>query len=168
MGGAPTTIQGPDVYAAMERGTVDGQSVGISACPTWGWCEVQKYATPEFLGCATWALLMNEKTYNSLPADIQKIIDEMAADNKYGMIGAKQLDQVSKKATQCFIDHGGVFVEWGDEVYDELDELFAPIWQAWIEEREAKGLNPRAALDAMYNALLELGVERPALGYKPQ
>jgi len=62
---------------------------------------------------------------------------------------------------------GGQFIDWSPEAMAELEELIAPIWEEWIAEKEAMGLPAREAVDSFYNGLVELGIEKPALGYTP-
>lgn len=167
MGASSAMFAGPEVYEALDRGTVEGQIVGRAAAPTWGWCEVMEYQTPKFQGTAKWAFFINENTYNDLPEDIQEIIDDMASDNTYGDIGARNLDQMAEEAQECLDEHGVEKVDWEQETWDELDELFAPIWEEWIQEREEMGLPAEEAVDAMYEIMQETGAEDPAIGYTP-
>jgi TRAP-type C4-dicarboxylate transport system substrate-binding protein len=71
MGGAPTIIPPPEVYTALQRGTVDGvgwPSIGIRDLK---WDEVLKYRIdPGFYGLDG-AVTINLDKWNSLPKDVQ-------------------------------------------------------------------------------------------------
>ncbi len=80
MGGAPTIIPPPEVYTALQRGTVDGlgwPSIGIRDLK---WDEVLKYRIdPGFYGLDG-AVTINLDKWNSLPKDVQdtmlKVVQE--------------------------------------------------------------------------------------------
>jgi TRAP-type C4-dicarboxylate transport system substrate-binding protein len=71
MGGAPTIIPPPEVYTALQRGTVDGlgwPSIGVRDLK---WDEVLKYRIdPGFYGLDG-AVTINLDKWNSLPKDVQ-------------------------------------------------------------------------------------------------
>ncbi|MCR4420060.1 MAG: TRAP transporter substrate-binding protein [Clostridia bacterium] len=168
MGGVPVFISGAEVYLALERGTVDGQMAGYAPFPQFKWCELTRYATEPGMGAGNWAFFMNEASYNKLPEDVRQVIDEMAANNEYGLIGAKNLDRMAAAGKQCLIDHGAQIIKWEPAALQELSEKNKAVWEKWISEREAKGLPAKKALDEMYRALKQLGVDDPAYGYIPQ
>ena len=153
---------------ALQTGTIDGHTKGYSPLPRFKWCEVAKYVTEPKLGSVFFAVFMNRKSYDRLPKDIQAIIGDMIKDNKYGLIAAKQMDQLTEAGRACLIKHSAQIVNWDPEALKELGERFKPIWDQWIGEREAKGLPARKALDLFYSLQVEMGIENPAVGYQPQ
>jgi hypothetical protein len=48
-----------------------------------------------------------------------------------------------------------------------MGDRFKLIWKSWVEENEKKGLPARQALNDFYHILEDLGVENPAVGYRP-
>ena len=168
MDAVPVSMAGAEVYMALQTGTIDGHTKGYSPLPRFKWCEVAKYVTEPKLGSVFFAVFMNRKSYDRLPKDIQSSIDDMIKDNKYGMIAAKQMDQLTEAGRSCLIKHGAQMVNWDPESIKELGERFKPIWDQWLEEREAKGLPARKALDLFYSLQVEMGIENPAVGYQPQ
>jgi TRAP-type C4-dicarboxylate transport system substrate-binding protein len=167
MDAVPVSMAGAEVYMALQTGTIDGHTKGYSPLPRFKWCEVAKYVTEPKLGSVFFAVFMNRKKYDKLPEDIQTIIDEMASDNKYGLIAAKQMDELTDKGKSCLLKHGAKIVNWEPAAMDELGKRFGPIWEKWIAEREAKGLPAREALDKFYSLQVEMGIENSAVGYVP-
>lgn len=51
---------------------------------------------------------------------------------------------------------------------EKMDKLLAPMWDQWVTDREAEGLPGREALNDLYAILVDLGVERPFVGYTPR
>lgn len=167
MEAVPVDMAGAEVYMALQTGTIDGHFKGYSPLPNFKWCEVTKYVTEPKLGSVFFAVAMNRKSYERLPKDIQKIIDEMANDPKYSVIAAKQMDDLTEVGRQCLIKHGVQFLEWERSSLEELGKRIRPVWEKWISEREAKGLPAKKALTLFYNEFEKMGVKIPAVGYRP-
>jgi TRAP-type C4-dicarboxylate transport system substrate-binding protein len=167
MGAVPVDMAGAEVYMALQTGTIDGHFKGYSPLPNFKWCEVAKYVTEPKLGAVFFAVFINRNTYNKLPKDIQAIIDEMAQDPKYGLIAAKQMDDLTEAGKQCLLKRGVQFLEWEPSALEELGKGLVPLWNKWIADREAKGLPARKALDQFYALQEKMGVKIPAVGYKP-
>jgi len=167
MGAVPVGMAGAEVYMALQTGTIDGHTKGYAPLPNFKWCEVAQYVTEPKLGSVFFAVFMNRSSYDKLPADIQAIIDEMVKDNKYGLIAAEQMDGLTENGKQCLLKNGAEIIQWEPSALDELGERFAPIWDEWITEREAKGLPAKEALDLFYSLQVEMGIENPAVGYTP-
>jgi TRAP-type C4-dicarboxylate transport system substrate-binding protein len=167
MGAVPVDMAGAEVYMALQTGTIDGHFKGYAPLPNFKWCEVTKYVTEPQMGSVFFAVFINRNTYNKLPKDIQGIIDEMAQDPKYGLIAAKQMDDLSEAGKQCLLKHGVQFLEWEPSALEELGKGLLPLWSKWIADREAKGLPARKTLDEFYTLQTNMGVKIPAIGYKP-
>jgi TRAP-type C4-dicarboxylate transport system substrate-binding protein len=168
MGAVPVVVTGPDVYPALQKGTVEGQLTGWCPMPQFKWCEVNHYATEPLIGGSPWAIGMNLDSYNKLPKNIQKIIDEMAQSDEYMLAAAQDLDRLNQVARDCFISKGGKITQWEPSALEELGAKTAPVWQKWITDNEAKGLQATKLVDAYYSALEQLGVKNPAIGYTPK
>ena len=82
LGANPIVIPPTEVYAALERHVVDGYcwpSVGIR---DWGWDKVTKFVVdPGFYNVPN-PVLINLKTWNSLPKKLQDILDEAAVEGE--------------------------------------------------------------------------------------
>ena len=163
----PVSMAGAEVIMALQTGTIDGHTKGYSPLPRFKWCEVAKYVTEPKLGSVFFAVFMNRKKYDKLPKDIQAIIDEMAEDNQYGLIAAKQMDDLTESGKTCLLKHEVQMLQWEPAALEELGKRFGPIWNTWIAEREAKGLPAKDALDLFYSLQVEMGIENPAVGYAP-
>ena len=78
LGASPVTMGSGEVYMAMQRGVVDGQTSGTTAMFDRKIYEVAKYLTitnhayPEFI------LAMNEKSFQKLSKEQQKIVTDAA------------------------------------------------------------------------------------------
>ncbi len=80
LGAAPVTMGAGEVYMALQRNTIDGQTSGTTAMMDRKMYEVSKYLTitnhafPEFIAS------MNLKSWNKLSADQKKAVQEAAKE----------------------------------------------------------------------------------------
>ena len=69
-----------EVYNALEQGVVDGQENTASNIYTKKFHEVQKYMTFSNHGYLGYAVIMNQKFWDKLPADAQQVITKTLKD----------------------------------------------------------------------------------------
>ncbi|MDI6755263.1 MAG: TRAP transporter substrate-binding protein [Thermodesulfobacteriota bacterium] len=150
LGGVPVDIAGPDVYLAMQRGTIDGTFHPWETAISYRWYEVAKYhTTMNFYLAGVFIVAMNLDTYNKLPKDVQKVIDKHSG--KYGAIevNAKGMwdkyDKVSFEEVKA--KPGREFFELSKEDLAKATELCRPVWDKWVADNEAKGLPGKKILD---------------------
>lgn len=80
LGAQPVNMAFAEVYSALERGTVDGAVSGPDAIPGLRLYEVAKYVTDLQLGQSPGHLIVSRKSWDALPADLKKVIEDMQAD----------------------------------------------------------------------------------------
>jgi TRAP-type C4-dicarboxylate transport system substrate-binding protein len=78
----PVEIATSDLGTSLERGLVDGCLLTWSAILSFGVKDVTKYHVECNVFSRTWMIVMNKRVWNSLPADLQKVImDNSGAKN---------------------------------------------------------------------------------------
>ncbi len=82
LGGSPVAMSQPETYEALQRGVVDATFCPIETLKGWKQGEVIDYVIDtSAIGYTTsMFVVMNNDKWNSLPADIQKIFDEVCAE----------------------------------------------------------------------------------------
>jgi C4-dicarboxylate-binding protein DctP len=80
LGCTTTPISGPEVYMALQRGTIDIGLTGIDTALARHYYEIQKYGTVVNNFTVIHPVFLNPKFWNSLPADLQQIIQECASE----------------------------------------------------------------------------------------
>ncbi|WP_221038020.1 TRAP transporter substrate-binding protein [Gelria sp. Kuro-4] len=80
LGADPTPMAWTEVYTALQQKTVDGEENPIQTIYTQKIYEVQKYIslTGHVYGAAV--IMVSKKTYDKLPADLQKVLVEAAQE----------------------------------------------------------------------------------------
>jgi len=83
-GAIPQVMAFSEVYTALQQGVVDGEENTPSNKYTQKMHEVQKYMTMSDHGVVMYAVVVNKKFWDGLPADIRKALGEaMAESTKY-------------------------------------------------------------------------------------
>jgi TRAP-type C4-dicarboxylate transport system substrate-binding protein len=77
LGWTPIPVPPMDLYSSLEKGVVDGAGTfEMDTLWAFGWGEVLKYITVVPVNQLPMFVVMNLDTWNSLPPDIQEIIDD--------------------------------------------------------------------------------------------
>lgn len=138
IGAAPTPMAMGELYTAMEQGVVEGLEVNTDSMYSQKFHEVAKFFVPTKHVLATCALVINEKFYQELPEDLQKVIDEATLEaEKYNNETVAQLD------SQCLeeMKEAGVIV-------NEVDiEAFKQAAKDVPQSLEKKGIWPEGLFD---------------------
>ncbi len=83
-GAIPQVMAFSEVYTALQQGVVDGEENTPSNKYTQKMHEVQKHMTLSDHGVVMYAVVVNKKFWDGLPADIRKVLSEaMAESTKY-------------------------------------------------------------------------------------
>ena len=91
LGATPQVMAFSEVYQALQTGVVDGQENTWSNIYTQKFFEVQKYFTMSNHGVIEYAVIVNKKFWDGLPADIRAALDSsMKEATKYANDIAKQ------------------------------------------------------------------------------
>ncbi len=158
LGAVPVFMTQADIYTALERGMIDGELFSWDGAAAFRIPEVTKYRTGNVdLTTGPLDIVMNRDVWNSLPPDIQKIIDEKGPEwsRRFGA----SFDQFDLESIQDFIDYDK---KAGNPPIYYLPEserarwvqAVQPVIDAWVAEMEAKGI-PGKAMVADLRALLE-------------
>jgi TRAP-type C4-dicarboxylate transport system substrate-binding protein len=96
LGAQPVVIPPPDVYAALERGVVDGLVWVAGLIRDWGWHEVVKYRVEPGFYNGVNIVLINKDVWDGLPDKLKKIIEESEIEAEKTAV-ARGNDHVAKE-----------------------------------------------------------------------
>ncbi|HXF89922.1 MAG TPA: TRAP transporter substrate-binding protein [Xanthobacteraceae bacterium] len=100
LGATPVDMPVTQIYNAIERGVIDGTMIPLSAMLDFKLLEVVKYLTVDApLGRSPFLVAMQRKRYESLPADLKKIIDDTTG-LEMSLGGARSYDKKNKAALE--------------------------------------------------------------------
>ena len=140
-GANPTPMALSEVFVALQTGVIDGQENPFTQIYSQNFHEVQKYLSLSGHVYTPAYLLTGKKTWDSLPADVQKILQDeavgmqewvyetaaqMETDLLEKMKGSVEINEVDK---QAFVDASGpIYDEFGSKVAgakEMIDEIQA-------------------------------------------
>ncbi|WP_291587358.1 TRAP transporter substrate-binding protein [Comamonas sp. UBA7528] len=143
LGATPVSMPVPQVGDALSKGVIDGAVVPYEVVPSVKIQELAKYHSetdPQEAAfyTSTFIFAMNKAKYESLPADLKKVIDSNSGQALSGQIGKAfiQADADGKKLTVR--NATNVIAASELATWKKLgDKLSAD----WIKEMDGKGLN---------------------------
>ena len=158
LGGVPVFMPEPDIYTSLERGMLDGRWHEWEGGWTWKAHEVTKYRTANVdLATNTNVIIMNLDAWNSLPPDIQKILDE-ASGLEYSMYSGGVWDATNEEFLPIVMDYdekaGNPPIYYlPDDERARWKEAITPVYDEWVNEMEAEGLPGKAIFEDVLAAV---------------
>ena len=146
-GATPVGMPVPAVSEALSKGVIDGTTIPWEVT---GALKVQELVEnhTEFEGPAlynlTFVLAMNKDKYESLPADLQKVVDDNSGLDFSIFAGGTQSD-ADGPARQVAVDNGNNIITVTDT--SEWRALVQPIYGNWVADLQTKGLDGQALID---------------------
>lgn len=146
MEGKPVPMAAPDINGAMGKGEIEAMFVPLEALLSYNLYEHTKYIT---IGTASLygaiCVGMHLDVWNSLPRDIQMVIEEESV--KASDINIRGWDQEDDKAIEFARSKGLEIIYLSSEEIERWKEKIRPLWDRWISETEAKGFPGRAIME---------------------
>jgi TRAP-type C4-dicarboxylate transport system substrate-binding protein len=145
-GATPITMTTPDMYPALERGTIDGGHGGPAYTVSYKLHEVGKYFYMLPLGAKIMPICFNKTSWDKIPKNLQDLLfslQEAQAKFNYDVYDAADAAavKVMKAAGVQFFDPSAADVA-------ELKKLTQEkIWSAWVDRINKLGLNGQKILD---------------------
>ena len=149
LGATPVSMPVPQVGDALSKGVIDGAVVPYEVVPAVKIHELVKFhsetdpAEPAFY-TAAFIFAMNKAKYESLPADLKKVIDANSGQALSGTVGRAflQADTEGKK----LINKASVNVIPATELA-QWKALGNKLSADWVNDMNGKGLNGQKMLD---------------------
>ncbi|MGH8487047.1 MAG: TRAP transporter substrate-binding protein, partial [Pseudomonas sp.] len=146
LGATPVSMPPAQMTEAISKGVVDGALAAWEVVPATKLDEVTEYhsKTPDgkpAFGYTVLAMLMNQRKFDSLPPDLQAIIERnsgKALSERF----ATAWDKASDAAYTATPAKGLVTIE--PKAYSEMQASSAQAVQQWIKEANDKGLDGQA------------------------
>ncbi|MBY6161736.1 TRAP transporter substrate-binding protein [Mameliella alba] len=149
VGAEPIGMPVPAVSEALSKGVLDGTTIPWEVTAALKVPELVKNHT-EFQGPAlynlTFVLAMNKDMYESMPEDLQKVIDDNSGLAFSIFAGGTQAD-ADGPARQIAVDLGNNIITVTEEEAKEWDALVNPIYDTWVADMQDRGIDGQALID---------------------
>jgi TRAP-type transport system periplasmic protein len=156
LGGTPVAMPMGDSYDAISRGVAQGIVCPAESLQGWKLGEVIKYTTQDF-GAAysvTFFVVMNKAKWASLPADVQKVFEQVNAEwiDKTGAAW----DEMDTAGTAFATGLGDTAIPLGKDEDARWAQSVAPLFDEYVKDKAAKGLPASDALTFCRDRLKQL------------
>ncbi len=152
LGGIPVGIPAPDTYTALERGTVDGTIFPWEAIASFKLAEVLKHHAAVSLYASPLFTFMNQKKYDSLPADLRKVIDDLSGAWGAEFTGAAW-DRNELEGIAAIKKVNATIYTVPQEERQRWGQRLKPLEDDWLKSMEAKNLPGRQLLGDLREAI---------------
>ncbi|MEN9587136.1 MAG: Sialic acid-binding periplasmic protein SiaP precursor [Pseudomonadota bacterium] len=151
LGATPVGMPLPNIPDALSKGTINGAVIPWEVVPSVKVQELTKFHA-EFdpaggaLYTTTFVMAMNKAKYNSLPADLKKIIDNNSGIETSGWLGKTQNagDPAGRKTAS---DRGNTIYTVGAAEAQEFRRASRAIEIEWVEDMNKRGFDGKKLLD---------------------
>ncbi|SLN18272.1 TRAP transporter substrate-binding protein [Pseudooctadecabacter jejudonensis] len=149
LGAEPVGMPVPALPQALSRGTVDAGLVPFEIAIPLGLADlttasVELHDGARF-GTATFLFAMNQNSYDSLPADLQKIVDD-ASDEAFAIAMGEAWNAIEPVGIQRAIDAGNSVTQLSTEATAAFAAPFAEVEARWTAEATEAGIDAEALL----------------------
>jgi TRAP-type C4-dicarboxylate transport system substrate-binding protein len=149
LGATPVGMPVPAVPEGLSKGVIDGTTIPWEVTAALKVPELVKNHT-EFEGAAlytlTFVLAMNKEKYESLPADLQKVIDDNSGLDFSVFAGGTQAD-ADIPSRKLAADMGNNIITVDEEGAKVWREKSQPIYDEWVADMASKGRDGQALID---------------------
>jgi len=149
LGGVPVAMPQSDTPEALQKGTVKGHVSSMEVLKDFNYAAYTANATITNLWVVTFSVVMNKDKWNSLPADVKKVIDDLRREQ--ALWTGKYVD-----------DHVLESLEWSKQKYNlqifelpanekaEVPKLIKPLIDSYIERVTKAGLPGNQIIKDVY------------------
>lgn len=141
IGAVPVTVLSSEWYESLQRGSVDCMMHSWDTLATYKLHEAGKYASMVNFGAIiSWPQWWNLKLWESLPAEVKKLVIDLAAEAD--AIELDRLDKAEKEAINTMKSAGVEFIPFPDQ--SELEALTPDLIGGWVTKMEKLGKGSEA------------------------
>lgn len=140
LGATPVAMPMGETYDALSRGVVDASMAPQEALQGWKWGEVVKY-TIEGWGASYSTgmfVVMNKDKWNSLPPDVQKIIEQV--NEEYIEKQGKVWDEIDKSGRDYTTSRGNKVIPLSPAENLKWEKAVKPLLDNYKKAMKDKGL----------------------------
>jgi TRAP-type transport system periplasmic protein len=127
LGATPLSLPATELYEALQRGLANGVVASWTTFDPFRLGEVTNYHVETRLGTSTGMLFMAKKKFDTLPAEVRKIIQDNSGESSSRQFGAYLDDEVIRISDQVKAS------ESKNKLVSPSDALVAK-WQAMVEQ----------------------------------
>ena len=154
LGGTPRPIPTPEAYEAIQKRVIDGLMLPMETMRAFRYAEVAKYVTECWpIGQVyTFYMVMNKDTWNKLPPNIQKIINEYPFEEKL----AAMWNEIDIDGKKYGMEKGLKFIELPPEEIAKWKKAVEPVLDKYVKSMVAAGYQEKEVRELINYARMRI------------
>jgi TRAP-type C4-dicarboxylate transport system substrate-binding protein len=143
LGGVPVAMPQGETYEALQKGVVEGTFGPMEVLKGWRQAEVVDYTTyvTEASYTTCMFVVMNLDTWNSLPAGIQRTIEQIS--DEWIDVHGRAWNESDKEGREYTLSLGNKIIELSDREEQAWKEAVEPVVEEYIQDSRSKGVDGR-------------------------
>jgi TRAP-type transport system periplasmic protein len=136
-GASPVAVPVGDIYVALQKGTINGFVGGAEMLQAMRLAELTKYVTSAEMMYGLNYVAINQKVWDSFPADVRKVFDDL---DEWGQeVTLEHLDEAEKAAVAYAKTQGTQFNKLDKTEVEKLHAAAKPIFEKRAADLEGRG-----------------------------
>lgn len=152
-GATVVSLPTPEVYTALQRGTVDAAIYPPLLITDFKFHETAKYLWAQPIGSNTSVIGIRKAKWDSFPDDLKAIFRKAAIEHQVAYHRIVQVEGNEGSAVKTLSDAGVKITPGSEDATKRINAQIEPIWANWIAKMEKDG-EPGQAVADRYRALL--------------
>lgn len=148
VGAVPVSVGFGDIYEAVQRGTIDYSFINLGNINAIKVHEVGKFSCGPAMSITGHLIVIGQKVWDGLPADIQKIMIEEA--EKAGVAYIADIEKSEEAAGKAMEAAGAVIKPMKDGEMAKWQAAAPDMLQSWVDDRTADGEGEKAEAVAKF------------------
>jgi len=149
LGAAPIGMPMPEVPQSVQTGVINGTMTSREVLQDFKLAESLKFVTDYPTVVVAFAAVMDQKKWDKLPADVKKVIDELAEEMPGWTGNYHDNENVGAAMAWAAKEHKLQVVPLAADERARWDGKLKPMEDEWVKEMSAKGLPAAAYLKRM-------------------
>lgn len=146
-GATPMTFAPSDIFQSIEKGVIDAYMLDFPGVDSYALYEVTPYYTEMPFFCAPFALLMNLDSWNELPEDLQKIIDEHSG-RSFSVAAAQDVDDKAAEGRELAqTKYNSTIIEVDEAGLDTFRPAAEQYVADWVKQHGTDSFDAQAYVD---------------------
>jgi len=140
LGATPVAMPMGETYDALSRGVVEASMAPQEALQGWKWGEIVKFTIEDWGASYSSGMfvVMNKDKWNSLPPDVQKIIEQV--NEEYIEKQGKTWDEIEKAGRDYTIKLGNKIISLSPDENLRWEKAVKPLLDEYKKNMKDKGL----------------------------
>jgi TRAP-type C4-dicarboxylate transport system substrate-binding protein len=145
LGAIPQGMPPGQVYENLEKGVIDGTVFPWDPVKSFRLAEVLDYHLDARAYTVSFFFVMNERSYEGLPADVQACVDQSSGDALVGKFG-DWWDAWDAPGLEAATEKGNTITSLSDAERDRWRAALEPMIEAYLADLEAQGVEDARAI----------------------